>query len=119
MFLHTAQSTESLLSNILATSDCDNIHDLPCTVARAAFAGFNSTCQLFATAYLDYDILPSLVEDLLDFLGDVDNLSNRNDLVETMNVAVEQFIVPEGIWLFPVQVQITNFITVYDGAFAS
>ncbi len=118
--MHTAQSTESLLKDTLAQNSILAFpKHLPCAITRATLAGFDSARQLFPTAYFDYHIFPTLVKDLLHFLWNIDDLGDGNDFVESMDVAIKQFVIPKGIGLFPIQVQVNNVISMNHSTFSS
>jgi hypothetical protein len=94
-------------------------HNSRCTKSNAALAALHSASQLFNPARLEANVLPSLVQCFLDFVGDVDDLRCGDYIVPPMNKAIENLIEPEAVFNFAILVKITNLAPVQYLAFAS
>ena len=85
-----------------------------CAVDRVMIAGELFTfCALLAvagqfaaSADLDKDKFPPLIEDSLDTLRDIDDSVDRNNFVVAVHISIVQFVEPERILLTPVRVHI-------------
>jgi hypothetical protein len=104
---------------MLAWSRALHSPDLRCAKSNAALAALYSAGQFFDSARLKADILPSLIQSLLDFVGDVDDLRGGDDIVPPMNEAIENLVKPKAIFDFAIVVKISNFTPVQYLAFPS
>lgn len=93
--------------------------DLLCSVLLTLFACLDGTGKLLSAANLDQDVLPSLVENLLDMLGHVDDMAGGNNIVVPVNVAVVHALEPEAVLCLHVLVPVCDFGAVLDGTFAA
>lgn len=93
--------------------------NLRSTVSNASFAALHCASQLLHPARLETDVLPSFVQRFLDFVGYVDNLRSRDDIVPSVNEAIEDLIEPKTVFCFSIFVQIANLTPVQDLAFTS
>jgi hypothetical protein len=62
--------------------------------------------QFTTSAYLDDNKFPSLIEDCLDMLRNVDDSVGRNDFVVAEHVSIKQLVKPKGILLAAVVVHV-------------
>lgn len=93
--------------------------DLPGTVITASLAELDSASQLLATPLLDEDIVPTLVQDLLDPVGDVDDRGRRDEIVVLLDVTVVELLVPEAVGRLAVLVHVGDLNAMPDLAFAT
>ena len=92
---------------------------LPRAVTSASLARLDCTSQILATAYFDYDILPALIQDSLDFGRNIDDLPRGNDFIVSLYIAIVHFLVPEGILDFSICLHIVNLTAVKNPAFSA
>ena len=93
--------------------------DLRCTKANTALAALDSTGQLLHPACLQTNVLPSLVQGLLDLFGYVDDLRRGDDIVPAMNKAIKHLVKPETVLHFAIFIKIADLTSMQDLAFAS
>lgn len=79
---------------------------LPSGVEPTSFTSFNGACQLLLPRRLAEDKLPPLIQDFLDVGGYIDDIFGGDHFVVTVHVPIKHLLVPEGIFLFPVLIQI-------------
>lgn len=92
---------------------------LLCTVFTASFAGFDRTCQFLATSCLyDYKF-PALIQDLLNFGRDIDDVTSRDNFIIAVYVAIVQFFIPKRILRVSQLVEVVYLGSVLDRAFAA
>ena len=91
---------------------------LPCTKTGTTFARLHGAGQLFAPPCFHHQELPPLVQDLLDMDGNVDNLANRNYIVVSMNITIEQPVVPKAISCLSILIDVFDFASVLDPTFS-
>ena len=118
MLWHTAHSTESFLFRLAPSRGWLN-PDLRCTIPNATLAALNGAGQFLDSARFEADILPSLVQCLLDLVGHIDDRRDRNNVVPTMDEAIEDLIEPETVLRLAVLVQIADFASMQNLALSS
>ena len=74
----------------------------------ASLASLDGTRQFFPLADLDQNEFPAFVEDFLDVSRNINDIFSRNDVVKTMDISVEHFVVPETIPRLLVTTQVLN-----------
>ena len=93
--------------------------DLRCTIPNATLAALNGTGQLLDSARFETNVLPSLIQCLLDLVGDIDDGRDRNNVVPAMDEAIEDLVEPEAVLRLAILVQIADFAPMQDLAFSS
>ncbi len=89
----------------------------PRRVIAAPLASLDSTGKLLTSPYFGKHKLPSLIEYLFDPCWYVYDLTSGNDFVVTMNIAIEQLVIPKAILGLSKIIDITNATSVGDMAF--
>lgn len=118
---HTAHSTESLLVTQVSISPAFCLEPLYLLGAKpgASLASLDCAGELFDTAGLNDDILPSLIKNLLDLFRYVNDERYRDHFVPSMDKSIENLIEPEGVLYFAVLLEVCNLTPVQDLTFTS
>lgn len=93
--------------------------DLRRAKANTALAALNGTGQFLHAARLQANVLPSLVQGLLDLFGYVDDLRRGDDIVPAMDKAIEYLVKPETVFHFAIFIKIADLTSMQDLTFAS
>lgn len=92
---------------------------LPRTIAPTSLTGFYSTCKFFAPPLFHDDKSPPLIQYLFDPRGHIYDLTCRDHLIVTVNVAIEHLFIPEAVFHLTVIIQIFDIMAMCYVAFTS
>lgn len=88
-------------------------------IPNATLAALDGAGQFLDTTRFEANVLPSLVEGLLDLVGNVDDRRDGDDVVPAMDEAIKDLVEPKTVLGLAVLVQIANLAAVQDLALSS
>lgn len=89
------------------------------TKANTALAALDGTSKFFYPTRFQADVLPSLIQGLLNLVGHIDDLRRGDNIVPAMDEAIIYLIKPEAVLRFAVFIEIADLTSMQDLTFAS
>jgi hypothetical protein len=78
-------------------SDILRAYHVPSAITTTSFTRFDGTCQFLASTRLHKNELPTLIEDPFYVGWNIHDLTRRDYLVITMDIAIIELLIPKAI----------------------
>lgn len=87
--------------------------------SHATFTRFDGAGKLLEPAGLETDVLPSCIQSLFDFVGNIDDLRGGDNFVGTLDKAIPHLTVPKAVFDLAILVEVADLAPVQDSALPS